>query len=90
MTREYKPIENYAVIGNLQTVALVGIDASIDFLLFPLFDPLHFRKFIGCGTRWIFQLVARLATSTAETDLPFKLEYPFDSISVPGRRWGSQ
>jgi GH15 family glucan-1,4-alpha-glucosidase len=38
MTREYKPIENYGVIGNLQTVALVGIDASIDFLCFPYFD----------------------------------------------------
>ena len=38
MTKEYKPIENYAVIGNLQTVALVGIDASIDFLCFPYFD----------------------------------------------------
>jgi GH15 family glucan-1,4-alpha-glucosidase len=38
MPREYKPIENYGVIGNLQTVALVGIDASIDFLCFPYFD----------------------------------------------------
>ena len=38
MTREYKTIENYGVIGNLQTVALVGIDASIDFLCFPYFD----------------------------------------------------
>src|ERR1700688_521573 len=38
MTREYKPIENYGVVGNLQTVALIGIDASIDFLCFPYFD----------------------------------------------------
>ena len=34
----YQPIENYGVIGNLQTVALVGMDASIDFLSFPYFD----------------------------------------------------
>ena len=34
----YQPIENYAVIGNLQTVALVGTNASIDFLSFPYFD----------------------------------------------------
>jgi GH15 family glucan-1,4-alpha-glucosidase len=34
----YLPIENYGVIGNLQTVALVGINASIDFLCFPYFD----------------------------------------------------
>src|ERR1700722_17275115 len=38
MSKEYKPIENYGVIGNLQTIALVGIDASIDFLCFPYFD----------------------------------------------------
>ncbi len=34
----YQPIENYGIIGNLQTVALVGTDASIDFLCFPYFD----------------------------------------------------
>jgi GH15 family glucan-1,4-alpha-glucosidase len=34
----YQPIENYGVIGNLQTVALVGINGSIDFLCFPYFD----------------------------------------------------
>ncbi len=34
----YQPIENYGVIGNLETVALVGMDASIDFLCLPHFD----------------------------------------------------
>ena len=34
----YQPIENYGVVGNLQTVALVGMNASIDFLCFPYFD----------------------------------------------------
>ncbi len=34
----YQPIENYGIIGNLETVALVGIDGSIDFLSFPEFD----------------------------------------------------
>jgi GH15 family glucan-1,4-alpha-glucosidase len=38
MTNGYQPIENYGVIGNLQTVALVGIDGSIDFCCFPQFD----------------------------------------------------
>jgi GH15 family glucan-1,4-alpha-glucosidase len=38
MPGTYQPIENYGVIGNLQTVALVGMDASIDFLCFPYFD----------------------------------------------------
>ena len=38
MSGAYHPIENYGVIGNLQTVALIGMDASIDFLCFPYFD----------------------------------------------------
>ncbi len=34
----YQPIENYGVIGNMHTVALVGINGSIDWLCFPNFD----------------------------------------------------
>ena len=35
---EYQPIENYGIIGDLHTVALVGMDGSIDFLSYPHFD----------------------------------------------------
>jgi GH15 family glucan-1,4-alpha-glucosidase len=34
----YQPIENYAVIGDLHTVALIGMDGSIDFMCLPAFD----------------------------------------------------
>ncbi len=34
----YQPIENYGVVGDLHTVALVGMDGSIDFMCFPAFD----------------------------------------------------
>lgn len=34
----YEPIENYGVIGDLHTVALVGMNGSIDFMCFPHFD----------------------------------------------------
>ena len=34
----YQPIENYGVIGDLHTVALVGMDGSIDFMCAPRFD----------------------------------------------------
>ena len=34
----YQPIENYGVIGDLHTIALVGMDGAIDFMCFPDFD----------------------------------------------------
>jgi GH15 family glucan-1,4-alpha-glucosidase len=34
----YQPIENYGIIGNMRTAALVGIDGSIDWCCFPRFD----------------------------------------------------
>ncbi|PVH75782.1 glycoside hydrolase family 15 protein [Cadophora sp. DSE1049] len=34
----YLPIENYGLIGNMRTCALVGIDGSVDFMCWPDFD----------------------------------------------------
>src|SRR5512133_1693554 len=34
----YQPIENYGIIGDLNTVALVSLNGSIDFMCFPDFD----------------------------------------------------
>ncbi len=34
----YQPIENYGIIGDLHSVALVGMNGSIDWLCFPHFD----------------------------------------------------
>jgi GH15 family glucan-1,4-alpha-glucosidase len=34
----YQPIEDYGIIGNLRTVALVGKNGSIDWFCFPNFD----------------------------------------------------
>jgi GH15 family glucan-1,4-alpha-glucosidase len=34
----YRPIEDYAVIGNMRTVALISVDGSIDWCCFPYFD----------------------------------------------------
>ena len=34
----YQPIQNYGVIGNMRTIALVGLNGSIDWFCFPHFD----------------------------------------------------
>ena len=34
----YQPIENYGIIGNMRTVALVGMNGSLDWYCYPHFD----------------------------------------------------
>jgi GH15 family glucan-1,4-alpha-glucosidase len=57
-TREaYQPIENYGVVGNLHTVALVGMDGSIDFLCLPQFDsPSVFAALLDARKGGYFQI----------------------------------
>ncbi|MCF7762734.1 MAG: glycoside hydrolase family 15 protein [Verrucomicrobia bacterium] len=53
----YQPIENYGVIGDLHTVALVGMDGSIDFMCFPNFDsPSVFAALLDSRKGGRFQL----------------------------------
>jgi GH15 family glucan-1,4-alpha-glucosidase len=34
----YQPIENYGIVGDLHTIALIGMDGSVDFMCLPFFD----------------------------------------------------
>ena len=48
-------IEDYAILGNLQTAAIVGDDGSVDWMCFPRFDsPAAFAALLGDDThgRW--------------------------------------
>ena len=54
---QYQPIENYGIIGDLHTVALVGMDGSIDFMCFPRFDsPTIFAALVDNRKGGRFQL----------------------------------
>jgi GH15 family glucan-1,4-alpha-glucosidase len=53
----YQPIENYGMIGDLHTVALVGMDGSIDFMCFPNFDsPAVFLRMLDHDQGGYFSL----------------------------------
>lgn len=53
----YQPIGNYGLIGDLFTVALVGMDGSIDYMCFPEFDsPSLFARLLDDEHGGFFRL----------------------------------
>jgi GH15 family glucan-1,4-alpha-glucosidase len=53
----YQPIENYGIIGNMRTVALVGMNGSIDWHCFPHLDsPSVFRAILDDKKGGRFQI----------------------------------
>lgn len=55
----YQPIESYGMIGNLHTVALVGINGSVDWMCLPRFDsPAVFGRMLDDGKGGHFSVEA--------------------------------
>lgn len=53
----YTPIENYGVIGNLHTVALISLKGSLDYMSFTRFDsPTVFCKILDSGKGGYFSI----------------------------------
>src|SRR5262245_49546740 len=52
-----QPIENYGIIGDMHTVALVGMNGSIDWFCFPHFDaPSVFARILDDQRGGFFQI----------------------------------
>ena len=61
MANRYAPIEDYGIIGDLHTVALVGKNGSIDFLCLPSFDsPSVFAALLDADGGGRFQIAPQL------------------------------
>lgn len=61
----YQPIENYGVIGDMHTTALVGINGSIDWLCYPHFDsPSVFGAILDDAKGGRFQITAARGGAT--------------------------
>ena len=64
MAGRYAPIGEYGVIGDLHTVALVGMDGSIDFLCLPYFDsPSVFAALVDAERGGRFQIAPLLGSA---------------------------
>src|ERR1700726_5085925 len=60
----FEPIENYGVIGNMRSIALVGVNGSIDFLCYPSFDsPTVFAALLDDERGGCFQIEPQLRKS---------------------------
>ncbi|KAK4110480.1 glycoside hydrolase family 15 protein [Canariomyces notabilis] len=69
----YLPIENYGLIGNMRTCALVGMDGSVDFMCWPEFDsPSVFCRLLDKdkGGHFSIHPAAHLSCTTKQQYLP--------------------
>lgn len=59
----YQPIENYGIVGDLNTVALIGLNGSVDFMCFPDFDsPTVFAAMLDKDKGGFFRIYPKSGT----------------------------
>lgn len=71
------PIEDYAVVGDMRTAALISRDGSVDWLCLPKFDsPACFAALLGRPGhgRWLLRPTAESRTTRRYRDSTFILE----------------
>ena len=61
LEKRYPAIESHGIIGDMQTVALVGLDGRIAFLCLPEFDsPTVFASLLDAERGGMFEIVPQL------------------------------
>lgn len=76
------PIEHYAVVGDLDTAALIGLDGSVDWLCLPRFDSSAcFTALLGTPEhgRWLLAPVGPATTSRRYVGDTFVLETTYET-----------
>jgi len=67
----YKPIEDYRIIGDLHSIALVGVDGSIDWCCLPNFDsPSVFGALLDEKQGGYFKIAAQAPNHAKQLYLP--------------------
>ncbi|MCC3772111.1 glycoside hydrolase family 15 protein [Streptomyces sp. UNOC14_S4] len=67
----YLPIEDHGIIGDLHTVALVGVDGTIDWCCLPRFDaPSVFASLLDAGRGGSFSVSVREVERTKQMYMP--------------------
>jgi GH15 family glucan-1,4-alpha-glucosidase len=81
--KTFAPIESYAVIGDCETAALVGLDGSIDWLCWPEFSSdACFARLLGSeeNGRWLLAPAAEVVKTTRKyRDHTLILETTFEA-----------
>src|SRR6267142_1329142 len=86
MASRYAPIGEYGVIGDLDTVALVGMDGSIDFLCLPYFDsPSVFAALVDSERGGRFRIAPVLGSAARK-----QLYLPDTDVLFVGRSGGGE